>query len=240
MVPHRIDELRGYVAGVVLLVSACGPTSPTSPDDGGTPPPTFTATGTVRQSGEGPPLEGVAVQAQPFPPTTTIPAVETITNSQGVYRLEGQTGTIHLKIRREGFEPAREDFFVTGDAPASVRLQPTVVVPAGSATMATLYPDDPAHTIAADIYGFESCEAPCRVIRVVSSVPATLLLRIRFPDGPADLAASVNGSNLGCCKAELSGNFAISPSRPLRVYVRPASGSLDRPRAFELTTELQA
>ena len=37
--------------------------------------------------------------------------------------------------------------------------------------MATLYPDDPAHTIAADIYGFENCEAPCRVIRVVSSVP---------------------------------------------------------------------
>ena len=169
---------------------------------------------------------------------TTTPAGETITNSQGVYRLEGLTGTIHLKIQREGYEPAREDFWVTGDAPASVRLQPAVVVPVGSTTIATLYPDDPAHTIAADIYGVENCEAPCRVIRVASSVRATLLLRIRFLDGP-DLAASVDGTNLGCCQAELSRRVAIDPSRPLRVYVRPSSGPLDRPRAFELTTELQ-
>ena len=182
MVPHRIDEFRGYVAGFVLLASACGPTSPT-PDDGQTPPPTFAASGTVRQSGEGSPLEGAAVQASRVPPPSpTTPATETITNPQGAYHLEGLIGRVHLKVHKEGYEPAREDLFIAGaTSVANVTLQPAVVVPAGSATMATLYPDDPTHTIAADIYGFENCAAPCRIIRVVSSVRATLLLRIRLP-----------------------------------------------------------
>ena len=174
------------------------------------------------------------------PPSPTTPAAETITNPQGAYRLEGLIGRVHLKVHKEGYEPAREDLFIAGfTSAANVTLQPAVVVPAGSATTTTLHPDDPKHTIFADIYGFLSCEAPCRVVRVVSSVRATVLLRIRFQDGADNLAASVDGTDLGCCKAELSGRFAIDPSRPLRVYVRPASGSLDRPRAFELTTELQ-
>jgi len=230
---------------IVVLASACGaPVGPTPPADRGTDSATFAITGTVRQSGEGSPLEGVSVEAWRVPPTsppfmTTAAAAETTTNGQGAYRLDGLTGTISLRVHKAGYEPAPEDFFVAGDAPANVTLQLALVVPLGATTVANLNPDDPRHTIAADVHGFLSCEAPCRIIRVVNAVPGRLRLRIRFLDEPEDLGVLVEGTSLGCCRPELAGTFVIAPAKPLRVYVRPMSGSVDRPRPFELTTEAQ-
>jgi hypothetical protein len=233
-----------FLAGIVLLASACGgPASPTPrADDRTTAPATFSLTGTVRQSGEGPPLEGAAVRASSVPPIsppflTTAPA--TITNNEGVYRFEGLTGSIRLKVEKEGYEPGPEDFFIAGGTQTNVSLQPTIVLPLGTTTIARLYPDDPRHTIFADLYGFVNCEGPCRLIRIVSSVEGRLRLRIRFLDEQNDLGVSVDGRSLGCCKAELEGTFYIFPARPLRVYVRKEGGALDRPRAFELSTEAQ-
>ena len=202
-----------------------------NPDDRN---PNFTVAGTVTESGSGPPITMVSVEASGQRQTST---TKTDGSGQYVVSVMGY-GYASLAFKKSGFEDAFRRPFVLGDERIDVRLQRAVVINAGERIEGTLYPDDPRYPL--DFLGESVCE-PCRLIRVNVESAGVLVLRLLVPESAGFGLTVITQSVFSfttCCGSELSWEFAVPPGE-VKLFVYPKASRLTHSQPFDLISELR-
>jgi hypothetical protein len=182
---------RAVSCFVAFAITACRPSPdgvPTLVPTPSLPPPPlrFTLVGTVSESGGGPALEGVSIQAPVLPRGMQ----QTKTDTNGAFQLMDLPVGSYVTFRKPGFEDLARTFALDG-RPIDARLQRRLEFSANDNLTATLYPDDPFYEY---WLGDASCE-PCKRIHV--TVPQEGTIDVGLGSAPADLCFWVERPDTG-------------------------------------------
>lgn len=140
----------------------------------------------------------------------TLSGFSTTTDDSGRFTLLGLVSlAAHLRLQKDGYEPAEVELTRTG---VELALQPIVRVIAGE----TVRPIALAPLDVAYVVGSTRC-FPCRLIRLVASQPGTVRVRVSWAQA-SDLALLVGGLVVAGGTTELTADVPVDAPRELVMH----------------------
>jgi hypothetical protein len=207
-------RLLSVVVGVVM--TACGRSQDGIPSFAPMPAPPppplrFTLTGTVSESGGGPPLDGVSIRAPVLPNGFQ----EMTTGANGAFNLTDLPVASYFTFRKPGFEELARALPLDGH-PIAVHLQRRIEMSADETLTATLYQDDPFYEY---WLGDASCE-PCKRIHVtvrqqgpieleLGSASSSLCFWVESPDTGSLLGGGCGSADPKRTYSALAGGLSV-------------------------------
>ena len=174
-----------------------------------TPAGTFIIEGRVREPGSSG-LPNVRVVEQ-------IASIATQSDGSGIFRFGGLSSAARIVIDLPNYEFFRYEVQKPNAPPARVfidaPLQRVVRINAGQSTaVLTIAPNDVSYDVGAD-----HCN-PCKLIRVISSDPGTLMLRLTWTGSPGALHLWANDARYDSASSSITANVPTGGGQSL-VYV---------------------
>jgi hypothetical protein len=188
-------------------------------------PGTFVIRGRVREPGAGG-LNNVNV-------VDTTTGRSATTDSDGEFSLaELLQPQAHLKVEKEGYEPAEVEATQTY---VDLPVQRVVRLVAGETVRpAELAPNDLSYTV-----GGNGC-SPCRLIRVVVSQAGTVHVRVTWTPNSSKLSLFAEGQVLPGLLGELTADVPINAPREVLMYLGAApTGAVNGHTPFTFETSLR-
>ena len=175
------------VLGACLALIACSddpyrdyshPVSPTSPPAPPPPPPaTFVLFGTVRDM-DGKPLPGATAEAF----RGGAASLTAISNANGHFSFTGITGTVTVRVYKEGYDWFRQSYTLAGDLAIEIELPQVELadtISLGHTIQASVRPDAPP----CDPVQWDAM-APCRTFLITRGASGLLVVSISWNGDP--------------------------------------------------------